>query len=288
MRHWSLQNCRDLPRSPGGSGLPHPARLQHPPSPAGTLPVSSRPIWRGWGPLTCGAPLADGVVIAHGLSFDVAVFGNRASAGAVEFGRARLSWVSSEVLGWMWRRAPELEADLLEPGAVVSDPPAERVVEESPAGVRRLADCPGGVLVERRLVPAEGYVAAPVQVGEERGERDCLGEGRDSRRTPFGLGDAERGGPVSPSPGEGGHAPGLALGEVLGHVPGGDELAPGPRAVAAAGQEPREPAVGVEDVPGCGQVMLGGLAREAEPAPVTPACHLRPAGQDQDVRPGRA
>ena len=36
--------------------------------------VSSRLIWRGEVLLTCGAPLADGLVIGHGLSFEVANF----------------------------------------------------------------------------------------------------------------------------------------------------------------------------------------------------------------------
>jgi len=56
-------------------------------------------------------------------------------------------------------------------------------------GVRRLADCLGGVFVERRLFPAEGHVAAPVQVSEERSERDSFGEGHDPGRLLPGLGE---------------------------------------------------------------------------------------------------
>ena len=100
--------------------------------------------------------------------------------------------------------------------------------------------------------------------------------------------DTECGSPIAPSLAEDRHAPGLAPGPVLGHVPGSEEFAVGPGAVAAAGQEPGEETVGGEDVPGCGQVMLAGLEREAEPAPVTPAGQRSPAGQEQDGRPGRA
>src|SRR5216683_1245815 len=72
MRHSSLQNCRDLPRSPGGSGLPHPARLHCPPSPAGTLPfagitavVRSFLVWPLFMLLTC--PLASCPETSHPL-----------------------------------------------------------------------------------------------------------------------------------------------------------------------------------------------------------------------------
>jgi hypothetical protein len=37
----------------------------------------------GWVLLTCGSPLADGVVIGHGLSFKVADFRGRESPGPV-------------------------------------------------------------------------------------------------------------------------------------------------------------------------------------------------------------
>src|SRR5229473_7540361 len=40
MRQSSPQNWRDLPRSPGGSGLPHPGRLQRPGPPPGVTPPS--------------------------------------------------------------------------------------------------------------------------------------------------------------------------------------------------------------------------------------------------------
>jgi hypothetical protein len=65
-------------------------------------------------PLTWGPTLGWLVVIGHGLSFEVSVFGR-----------------------WL---APGPVAELLEPGAVVSDPPADRVVGKEPAGVGPLAD----------------------------------------------------------------------------------------------------------------------------------------------------
>jgi hypothetical protein len=37
--------------------------------------VSFHQMWRGGVVLTCGAPLADGVFISRGLSFEVAVWG---------------------------------------------------------------------------------------------------------------------------------------------------------------------------------------------------------------------
>lgn len=62
---------------------------------------------------------------------------------------------------------------------VAADPSADRVVGEDPAGVGLLADGMGDLLLERPVVPLHGDVAAPVQVGEDRGERDGLGEGHD-------------------------------------------------------------------------------------------------------------
>jgi hypothetical protein len=72
--------------------IPHAMRLplsQGPPGDTGTGPrsgapglasgVTSRSIWRGGVLLTCRAPLADGIVIGHGLSFEVAVFGSEGS-----------------------------------------------------------------------------------------------------------------------------------------------------------------------------------------------------------------
>ena len=112
--------------------------------------VASHLICRPAVPLTCGPPPAGGVVIGHGLSFEVAVFEG---------------WVSPGPL-----------ADGGEPGVVAADPSADRVVGEDPAGVGLLADGMGDLLLERPVVPLHGDVAAPVQVGEDCGERDGLGE----------------------------------------------------------------------------------------------------------------
>ena len=73
------------------------------------LVVSSRDIWHRGVLLACGAPLAGGVVIVRGLSFEVAVFG----AGC----------------------AQRPDAESFEPGAVVADPVAGRVIGEVPSGV---------------------------------------------------------------------------------------------------------------------------------------------------------
>jgi hypothetical protein len=64
-------------------------------------------MWRAEVVLTCGPPLANGLVIGHGLSFKVAVFGDWASPGS--------------------------EADVGEPVAMAFDPSADRVVAEEEA-----------------------------------------------------------------------------------------------------------------------------------------------------------
>jgi hypothetical protein len=50
--------------------------------------VSFHQMWRGGVVLTCGAPLADGVFISRGLSFEVAVWGCARPAAAVCYEKA--------------------------------------------------------------------------------------------------------------------------------------------------------------------------------------------------------
>src|SRR5580698_1284183 len=65
-------------RNPWSLPLPRDVRrLAALPSRGAPPAVSSRLMWRAGVLLTCGPPLADGVVIGHGLSFKVADFRER-------------------------------------------------------------------------------------------------------------------------------------------------------------------------------------------------------------------
>src|SRR5260370_31200092 len=110
-------------------------------------------MWRARFLLTCGSPLSDGVVTGCGFSLEVANF---------------------------WERPvprPGLVADFGELVAMPLDPSAQRVVAEGVAVVGLLAEASGDVLVELvEVQPGHFDVAAPVQVGKDRRERDGLGE----------------------------------------------------------------------------------------------------------------
>ena len=164
--------------------------------------------------------------------------------------------------------APEA-ADPGEPPAVPGGPGDDRVASGG-CLAGGLAKPAGDALVEQVELPFadHGDVAAPVEVGEDLGEGNYLGEGDGGLGGRAGK--AEPAGSVLPAAAEPGPAEWI-LRPVRRDPPRRADAGGGPVPVAAAGQELLAAPVRGKDLGGGGDVGLRGLGGAAEPAQVTAA-----------------